>query len=471
MFVSKTFSGLAAVACLFAGCGSNHEGDSAKAHIVSHSETQVLSHPDWSRNATIYEVNVRQHTPEGTFAAFEKDIPRLRDMGVRILWLMPIHPIGKVNRKGSLGSYYSVRDYMAINPEYGTEDDFRGLVQTAHAAGMKVILDWVANHSAFDNGWTITHPEYYLPDSAGKIQPPLNTDWWDVAQLDWTRRDNGLRAAMTDALKYWVKEFDVDGYRCDVAEKVPQDYWEEARAALDSIKPVFMLAEAELPAHHLKAFDMSYTWHYMGLCNDIGAGKKHFSEIDAYMAAQDTLFPVSAYRMYFTTNHDENSWKGTCAERFGPLAPLMDVMTFTIAGMPLAYTGQEGGEAYPDGTPHRLRFFDKDTAHWNGYKRQDVIAKLFNAHLANPALWNGEYGGDYSRVKTSNDDEIYCYTRTRGDNVVLVMLNFSNKSQRIDLIGELEGEFSSIFNNQTLKVFTRGDAKLASYGYQVFVKK
>jgi len=443
---------------------------SGPSEIRSHSESEVLSHPGWSRNATIYEVNIRQHTPEGTFASFEKDIPRLKEMGVKILWLMPIHPIGEKNRKGTLGSYYSVRDYKGVNAEYGNVDDFKRLVRKAHEADMKVILDWVANHSAFDNLWVNEHNQFYLPDSTGNIQPPLGTDWWDVAQLDWTSKINKLDSAMIDALQYWVRECDVDGYRCDVAEKVPTGFWEKARAALDSIKPVFMLAEAERPDHHLKAFDMSYTWEFMHICNEIGAGKMTLNDIDNYMAKQDTMFAASAYRMYFTTNHDENSWKGTGEERFGKYRQVFDVLCFTIAGMPLVYTGQEGGEAYPDGSPHRLKFFDKDTTHWNNYKYQDFYSKLFHAHLSNPALWNGEYGGKFRRVKTSSDDVIYSFTRTRGENQVLVILNFSDKPQKIDFIEEIEGEFKSIFNNQTLSIFTKGDVKLAAHGFQVFVK-
>jgi len=244
----------ALAACLAASCNNGSKGHNSVAEIKSTGETKVLRHPDWSTNATIYEVNIRQHTPEGTFAAFEKDIPRLKDMGVKILWLMPIHPIGEINRKGGLGSHYSVKDYKAVNPAYGSLDDFKRMVNTAHSNDMKVIIDWVANHSAFDNWWTKDHLEYYLLDTAGKIQPPLGTDWTDVAQLDYTQKH--VWPAMIDALKFWVKDCDIDGYRCDVAEKVPTPFWDEARAALDSIKPVFMLAEAEKPELHLKAFDI-----------------------------------------------------------------------------------------------------------------------------------------------------------------------------------------------------------------------
>lgn len=458
------------VAGVLYACGEGKHDHTGNAEVKGHQETRVLQHPDWSKNATIYEVNIRQHTPEGTFAAFEKDIPRLKSMGVDILWLMPIHPIGEINRKGGLGSHYSVKDYKAVNPAYGSMDDFKRMVRTAHDNGMKVIIDWVANHSAFDNIWTKDHLEYYLLDTAGKIQPPLGTDWTDVAQLNYESKP--LWYAMTDALKFWVKECDIDGYRCDVAEKVPTAYWNEARAALDIIKPVFMLAEAEKKEHHLKAFDMSYAWEFMHIANDIAKGKKSLSDIDNYMAKQDTAFPRSSYRMYFTTNHDENSWNGTGFERLGNARQVMDVLTFTIAGMPLLYSGQEGGEQYPDGKAHRLNFFEKDTVRWNDYKYQDFYTRLLHLHRDNPAMWNGEFGGDFKRIKTSNDDVLYCFTRTKDSNQVFVLLNFSDKPRGVDFISELpQGDFISIFNTQSLTLFDKGNQELPAYGYQVFVKK
>jgi glycosidase len=454
---------------LILSCGNAPQTD-AEAKVIGHSDTRVLQHPDWSKNATIYEVNIRQHTPEGTFNAFSKDIPRLKSMGVDILWLMPIHPIGEVNRKGGLGSHYSVKDYKAVNPSYGSLADFKNLVKTAHDNGMKVIIDWVANHSAFDNHWATDHLEYYLLDTAGKIQPPLGTDWWDVAQLNYENK--ALWTGMTDALKFWVKECDIDGYRCDVAEKVPTPYWDQARAALDSIKPVFMLAEAERKEHHLKAFDMSYAWEFMHITNQVAKGEKKLSDIDAYMAKQDTAFPRSAYRMYFTTNHDENSWNGTGSERLGAMRQTMDVLAMTIGGMPLLYSGQEGGEQKADGTPHRLSFFEKDTVQWNNYKFQDFYTRLFKVHQENPALWNGEFGGAFKKIKTSSDDVLYCFSRTKDNNQVVVMLNFSDKPQSVDFIENMpEGEYPSIFNAQSLTLYTKGHQELPPHGYQVFVKK
>jgi glycosidase len=318
---------------------------------VSQAPQSFVVHPEWSRNATIYEVNIRQFTLEGTFNAFSEQIPRLKKMGIDILWLMPVAPIGEKNRKGSLGSYYSVRDYKAINPEFGTLDDFKKVVEKAHQEGMKVIIDWVANHTSWDNPWITEHPDWYTKDSLGNMISPY--DWTDVVQLDYTKKDvwNG----MVDVLKYWIRETDIDGYRCDVAWKVPVEFWDFARTELDKVKPVFMLAEAEIPQYHTRAFDMTYAWELHHLLNSIAQGKKNVRSLDSLLIRQDTLFPADAYRMLFTSNHDENSHKGTEFERMGEGSICMAVLTATLPGMPLLYSGQESA------FNKRLRFYDKDT--------------------------------------------------------------------------------------------------------------
>lgn len=455
-------------ALLLSACQTGSPDSTSTATITGSAETKVLLHPEWSKNASIYEINVRQHTPEGTFGALEKDLDRLDSLGVDILWLMPIHPIGSQHRKGSLGSYYSVKDYKAVNPEFGSLDDFKRFVRAAHNRGMKVILDWVANHTAFDAVWVSQHKDWYTLDSLGNPIPPV-PDWSDVAKLNYDNKE--MRAAMTDAMKYWIKECDIDGYRCDVAMMVPTDFWNDVRSSLDSIKPVFMLAESEMKEHHLRAFDMSYSWEFLHLMNEIAAGKKDLSEIDKYLERQDTAFPKSAYRMYFTTNHDENTWNGTGNERYGKARKVYDVLALTIAGMPLIYSGQEAGEQYPNGQPHRYRFFDKDTIHWNGYPLEDFYRRILKAHRNNKALWNGENGGKARRIKTSNDDIIYAFSRKVDDNEVIVLLNFSDKPQKVDFIDDLpEGNFKSIFNNEMLSIYSKGDVKLHGYGYQVFEK-
>lgn len=446
------------------------------------SETEVVPafpHADWSKDATIYEVNIRQHTPEGTFAAFTQDIDRISGLGIEILWLMPIHPIGEVNRKGGLGSYYSIQDYKAVNPEFGSEADFQALVNKAHSLGMKVIIDWVPNHTAWDCVWT-PNRDWYSQNEEGEFYPPV-ADWSDVIDLNYDNQD--MRAAMIDALKYWMTEFDIDGYRCDVAGEVPLDFWNDACGQLRAMNPeIFMLAEAEVPEHHAEAFDMSYSWELMHIMNQLAMTEgltspelmeekgwhpegKTLASIDEYMTKEAGRFADYAYRMSFTTNHDENSWNGTVFERFGPAYELFACMAYTIQGMPLLYSGTEAPNR------RRLAFFEKDSIDWNGYEMSAFYGKLLKANREHPALWNGSYGGDFKRIATSNDAEIYAYSRTKGDSQVITVLNFSADPQQIKFQEAISGEYPSIFNNQTLSVFTDGDMTLGPWGYQVFVKQ
>lgn len=442
-------------------CGNPADEHTSEAKAVGETVENIpLKHPEWAKNATIYEVNVRQHTPEGTLNAFAADIPRLKEMGVEILWLMPIYPIGKENRKGSLGSYYSVKDYTAVNPEFGTLEDLKALVRKAHDLDMKVILDWVANHTAWDHEWVEQYPEWFTKDSLGNIQPPV-PDWSDVVDLNY--ENDSMRTAMIDELKYWVSEADVDGYRCDVAMMVPTDFWNDARAALDSIKPVFMLAEAEEPEHHEKAFDMSYTWEFHHIINSMAKGEMTTEDIDDYMASRDSSFSRNAYRMMFTTNHDENSWNGTIFERLGDAHMLYAVLSFTIDGMPLLYSGQEAA------LDQRLAFFEKDTIDWKDYPLQDFYTSLLKLNQENPALWNGLDGGKFKKL-TTNDPELYCYSRSKGQREVIVMLNFSDERKQVKFPESFSGELESIFNEQLLTVFTKEDIYLDPKGYQVFAR-
>lgn len=310
-----------------------------------------LKTPDWAQNATIYEVNVRQYTPEGTFAAFQKHLPRLKELGVDILWLMPINPIGEKNRKGTLGSYYSVKDYKDINPEFGNKNDFKNLVDEIHKLGMYVIVDWGANHTAWDHNWVINHPEYYTKDSLGNFVPPV-ADWADVVDLNYDNTD--LRKEMIDALCYWIKDFNIDGYRCDVAGMIPTEFWNNAREELDKIKPVFMLAEWETPDLHEKAFEMTYAWEIHKLLNSIYKGEKSPEDLKDLIVNDKRKFQDYAYRMLFTSNHDENTWNGTEFERLGEAAEMFAALTYVIPGMPLIYNGQEAG------FNKRLEFFEKD---------------------------------------------------------------------------------------------------------------
>ena len=399
----------------------------------------AFPHPEWSRDATIYEVNIRQYTPEGTFRAFEAHLPRLQQMGVKILWLMPIHPIGVKNRKGSLGSYYSVQDYLKVNPEFGTENDFRSLVKKVHDLGMYVIIDWVANHTAWDNPLITEHPEWYRKDSAGRIVPPV-PDWTDVACLDYGNTD--LRKWMTHSLVWWVKEYDIDGYRCDVAGMLPVSFWNEAVPEIRKIKPIFMLAEWEAPEAHDTAFDATYSWELFYLMYRIAQGKKSTCSLDSLFRHECSTYPSDAYRMRFTSNHDENSWNGTEYERLGAGVRAFAVLTFTFPGMPLIYTGQEAAMT------RRLLFFDKDTVPWGHYSLAPFYRVLAELKKSHPALWNDLSSGDtLTRVKTKADSAVYAFLRQRDTDIVLVILNLSDKDQRITLSGcSLKGNFTEIFS-------------------------
>jgi glycosidase len=422
-----------------------------------------LQHEPWTRNATIYEVNIRQYTPEGTFNAFSQHLPRLQKMGVSILWLMPVNPIGEKNRKGSLGSYYSIRDYMAVNPEFGTMDDFRKLVKKAHKLGMKVIIDWVANHSSWDNPLITAHPEWYKKDSAGRIIPPV-ADWTDVAALDYSNA--ALRQYMNEALAYWIREADIDGYRCDVAGMVPVDYWNHAVPGIRKLKPLFMLAEEEKPAMHDTAFDATYSWELFHVLNDIAGGKKPASQIDSVLSKERRNYPADAYRMRFTSNHDENSWNGTEFERMGEGAKAFAVLAFTFPGMPLIYSGQESA------MQRRLKFFDKDTIPWGTYPLEAFYTRLTTLKTRNTLLDAGNTGGDFIKVATANDSAVYAFIRRSPDNQLLVILNLSKVDQSADLKGtDFRGKYQDVFSGDKYNLSSKGQIRLKAWEYLVLEKK
>ena len=426
------------VAAFFTACSTKNNGE----------KTGPSPHVGWSRNATIYEVNIRQFTPQGNFASLEKELPRLQKMGVDILWLMPTNPLGKKNRKGSLGSYYSVSDYLDINPEYGTKSDFKNLVKKAHELGMKVIVDWVANHTSWDNKLIEKNPEWYTKDSTGNIIAPVK-DWTDVADLDYSQP--GLRDYMADALAYWIKEADIDGYRCDVAGMVPIDFWNKTIPELRKIKPIFMLAEDEGPRMHDTAFDATYSWGIYQLLNGIAKGKKSADKIDSALASEKKLYPADAYRMRFTTNHDENSWNGTEYERLGEGARTFAVFTFTFPGIPLVYTGQESA------MNKRLRFFDKDTIPWGNYPLEPFYSVLMQLKKKNDLIASGDSGGQFIKVATSNDKQVYSFLRTKYGRKLFVLLNFSEIGQNVVLKGaDFAGKYKEIFTGQQ-KEWKAGD--------------
>lgn len=416
--------------------------------------------PEWSKSSTIYEVNIRQYTPEGTFDAFTAHIPRLDELGVDILWIMPVQPIGKENRKGSLGSYYSIADYTATNPEFGSMKDFKKLVDVAHKHGMHVILDWVGNHTSYDHVWMKKNKDYYTTDASGKIIPPV-ADWSDVADLNY---DNAqMRKAMTEDMKFWIKEADVDGFRCDVAMMIPDDFWKTCFAELRSMKPdIFLLAEAEGRPFHEDGFNMTYAWNLHAAMNQVAQGKAKPSKLDSLIQSDLTTYSPNDYRMRFTSNHDENSWNGSEFERMGNAAQTFAVFAATIPGMHLIYSGQEVA------MNKRLRFFDKDTILWdknaNYTTFYQVLTKLKTEHSA---LWNANYGGSYRRLDTGNEN-IFGFVREKDGDKILVLLNMQNHDEKVVVQNEA-GKYKEAFTGKKIKMKDKYAVEMKPWGYAVLV--
>ena len=363
-------------------------------------------------NSVVYEMNVRQYTPEGTFAAAQQELPRLKELGIDILWLMPIHPIGVKERKGTLGSYYAIADYKAINPEFGTMEDFENFLAEAHKLGFRVILDCVANHTSPDAKWINECPaDWYMRDENGNTV--VNYDWYDIAELNYDKRE--VWDAMADQMRFWMEK-GVDGFRCDMACEVPLEFWQETISALRADYPgMYMLAEGEEPQlHSLSGFNSSYAWELHHLLNAIARGEKNIPELLEYIQKDAERHPADAFRLMFTSNHDENSWAGTEFERMGDAAKLMAVLTFTLpSGQPLIYTGQEMG------WNKRFEFFEKDPIPaWEKNEYFDFYKWLIDIRHNNPALAAGDKGGKFEVVST--EDSTLVFTRTLPENKVTV---------------------------------------------------
>ena len=416
--------------------------------------------PTWANSATIYEVNVRQYTEAGTFKAFEANLPRLQKLGVKILWLMPINPISQLNRKGTLGSPYSIANYKGINPEFGNEADFKSLMTKAHALGFKVILDWVANHSGWDNPWT-ANKSWYHTDASGNIVSP-NNDWTDVAWLNYKNQD--MRKAMIDAMSYWVKTFDVDGFRADVAGGVPTDFWKQANTQLQALKPLFMLAEDQSSSSLLDdAFITNYNWELKDLINAIAAEHKDRTNFDATAANQENNYPNRSFPMNFITNHDENSWNGTEFERLGAAVPAMAALTFTYPGIPLIYSGQEVGNT------KRIAFFEKDLIPGLTVANATTAfyTKLVSLKSKNAALWNNSKA---KLVPTpGNNNSVIAYSRVAGTSRVITVINASSKSQTVKLtIGELANNYYLFSSGKSQKLAGIITLTLKPWQYEIY---
>ena len=423
-------------------------------------KNKITDHPSWSAQSNIYEVNLRQYTAAGSIKEFEKSLPRLKKMGVEILWFMPITPIGLSDRKmttADLGSYYAVKDYKAVNEEFGTMPDWKELVKKSHAMGFKVITDWVANHSSTDNHWVKDHPDFYAKDSTGKIISPF--DWTDTYKLNYDNRE--MRDSMIGAMKFWIIETGIDGFRCDVAEGPPEDFWKECIPALRKIKNVFMLAEGEKPTLHDAGFDETYTWSVMAAMADLYAGKKTLARFDSVINDNISRFPKSAYRLYFTTNHDENSWNGTEFEKYGDAYKTFAVFSQTMyQSVPLIYSGQE----IPN--KKRLKFFVKDPIEWNGYALAPFYNTLLTLRKTNPAL---AADAGYKKLMTSNDDAIFSYLREKGGHKVGVILNLSGKKQNFTVKDKtLTGEPLDVFLQKKIKINEAYIFSVEPWGYLVY---
>ncbi|GHB04250.1 hypothetical protein GCM10009069_28500 [Algimonas arctica] len=421
-----------------------------------------LQHPDWSRDAVIYEINVRQYSDAGTFDAVREDLPRLKELGVDILWLMPIHPIGELNRKGTLGSYYSVKDYYGINPEFGTKADFKRFVETAHAQGFKVILDWVANHTAWDNDLAINHPDWYEKDWKGDFRPTPWWDWSDIIDLDFSNPD--VRAYMSDAMTYWVEEMNIDGFRADVAGYVPLEFWDGLRARLDAIKPVFMLAEWQTRDLHAHAFDATYAWEWKEALQNIAQGKADTSALYGYYSANESAWPKDAMRMTYTDNHDQNSWDGLPPDIYGDAYEAAIVLQFTGEGIPLIYSGQECAN------PNRLEFFEKDPIIWNCDAPLNALFKdLVQLKTDNPVLHNGAWGATTTKVENSNPHKVFSFIRQNEDgNAVLVVANVSDAAQTFRFTDPLPSGTYRVFRTDTAITIGMERMTLPAWGWSVY---
>lgn len=423
-----------------------------------------VRHPEWSRDAVIYQINTRQFTPEGTFRAAQRQLPRLQQLGVDILWLMPVQPIGEQNRKGTLGSPYSVRDYRAVNPEFGSEADFRAFVDEAHRLGMRVILDWVANHSAWDNHLVRDHPEYYERDWRGNFRSTPWWDWTDIIDFDFSQP--GLRRYMADSMIHWVRDMGVDGFRMDVAAYIPIDFLETVRAELDAVKPVFMLCEAEMRDLHQRACDATYAWGWNRAMHNIAVGGANTGALFGFYSENESAWPAGAMRMMYTSNHDQNSWEGTEFERFGPGLANAMILSFVGEGIPSIYNGQEAGN------DRRLEFFERDPIRWREHPNGELLRRLIALKSANRALHNAPWGARMVGVGNSAPEKIFSFVRQRDGNRVFAVFNMSGEAQAVRFPDALaHGRYRDFDGGGEVAIDGSTEIHMAPWSYRVFTSQ
>lgn len=448
---------LLAFSCLIFSCKNSSQQTETEA---AKTDTTIIDgHPAWIMQGNIYEVNIRQYTPEGTFKAFEPNLQRLKEMGVQTLWFMPINPISRVDRKGVLGSYYAVANYTAINPEYGTMEDWKALVKKCHELGFKVIMDWVPNHTGGDHYWLEAHPDFYVKDSiTGKAISQF--DWTDTRKLNY--KNPALVDSMINSMKFWIRETDIDGFRCDMAHLVGKGFWSKCIPALKAEKNIVMLAESEDAWVHEEGFDISYPWKHFHAMVDIASGKRTALAIDSVNAEINSTFSANALLLYFTSNHDENSWNkadyGTMpGDSHAPFA----ILTQTLGrSVPLIYSGQE--EPFTDS----VSFFYKDTITFGKYLRAEFYRKLLNLRTNHPAL---AATASFTKLKSSNDAAVYAFERVSGKNKLLIILNLTGKAQTTSLPGvKIEGIPENVFIGKPEQVKNEQVFDLKPWDYLVY---
>lgn len=421
-----------------------------------------ISAPDWAKSATLYELNTRQFTTEGTFRAAQKQLPRLKAQGVDIIWLMPIHPIGEKNRKGTLGSYYAVKDYYGVNPEFGTVADLKAFVDAAHRQGMHVILDWVANHTSWDNPLT-RDMRNYEKDWQGKPHPTPWWDWSDIIDLNFDRPE--VRQHVMEAMKYWVRDVGIDGFRADVAGYVPVDFWEVTRAELDKIKPVFMLAEWNSRDLHYRAFDATYAWEWYSSMHNIAQGKADATALYGYYSSTESSFPRESMQMMFVENHDKNSWEGTQYEAFGNALPAAITLSVIGEGIPLLHNGQEACNT------KRLEFFEKDPIVWKPCALATQYRKLFAYKKANAALWNGKWGARMEKVENDKPGQIFSFVRRGSANTVFAAFNLSKAPVTVTFPTALQaGRYKDMDGGKAVRLEAGSQMTLPAWGYRVMAR-
>ncbi|UAA40785.1 alpha-glucosidase C-terminal domain-containing protein [Paraneptunicella aestuarii] len=445
------------------GCQSTESYSNSKNDQYSPEPYVKVKHPEWSKNAILYQLNTRQFTEEGTFVAAAAQLPRLKELGIDIIWLMPVNPIGELNRKGTLGSPYSVKDYYGVNPEFGSLDDLKFFVNQAHELGMKVILDWVANHTSWDNELRTTNPEWYQRDYKGDFRPTPWWDWSDIINLDYSQP--GIREYMTAAMKYWVQEVGMDGFRCDVAGFVPVDFWNTVRRELDSVKPVFMLAEWESRDLHAYAFDMTYAWSWSEYMHKIVRGEADMPLLFKYYSWNESAFPREAYRMTHVANHDSNAWEGTMFENYGDALETVIALSVIGEGVPMMYNGQEAGN------DRRLKFFEKDPIQWKAHPIGDLYKALFALKHKNTALWNGQYGARMIHVPNDNPKRVLSFVRENEQDKVFAVFNFSDTAREVKFEEKLyHGRYQDAFSGDEVFMSADSSVILPAWEFKVFVK-